>query len=268
MHRHKQTGSYVYHAALRAELTRTLGLQWTPVDKGIAEIAGVPKPLRRLFSTLMSQRGSLTARRYRHSVPAKEAPAMRKTVVFVAVLALWLASGAPQAVASTPKPDSCRQDEPPVVDGTLTISNLVDLGSEGHVWALDAVTERVRVWQIGPRLFCVKREADVTWISYAGISPAGTGTISAGVTGTAHGIKYLRVSGAFTPAYPTSGNIGNFDAQCQPDGTCTGLEPRIATLYFPQFKHLDFGWFDYLVTSSGHGTWHQTPNGDTGDITG
>jgi conjugative relaxase-like TrwC/TraI family protein len=55
VHRHKQTGSYVYHAALRAELTRTLGVQWTPVDKGIAEIAGVPRPLRRLFSTRRAQ---------------------------------------------------------------------------------------------------------------------------------------------------------------------------------------------------------------------
>lgn len=44
---HGQTGSYVYHATLRAELTRTFGVQWTPVDKGIAEIAGIPKPLRR-----------------------------------------------------------------------------------------------------------------------------------------------------------------------------------------------------------------------------
>jgi hypothetical protein len=33
VHRHKQTGSYVYHATLRAELTRTLGVQWTRVDK-------------------------------------------------------------------------------------------------------------------------------------------------------------------------------------------------------------------------------------------
>ncbi len=55
MHRHKQSGSYVYHATLRAELTRTLGVQWTPVDKGIAEIAGIPKPLRRLFSVRRGQ---------------------------------------------------------------------------------------------------------------------------------------------------------------------------------------------------------------------
>ena len=193
---------------------------------------------------------------------------MRNTAVVVTLLGLLFVSGAPPAAAATPQPDSCRQDKPLVVDGTLTIDNVTDVGSGGHVWALDKITERVRVWEIGPRLFCVKREADVTWISYAGISPAGTGTISAGVTGTAHGSKYLRVNGPFTPNYPTSGNIGHFDAQCQPDGNCAGIEPRIVTLYFPHFVHLDFGWFDYLVTSAGRGTWHQTPDGDTGDITG
>ncbi len=194
---------------------------------------------------------------------------MRKTsIVVVTLLALSVLAGVPQAAATTLKPDTCRQDQPPVVDGTLTIDNLVDLGSDGHVWAHDTSTERVRVWKIGPRLYCVRRDADVTWVSYAGISPAGTGTISAGVTGTAHGTVYLRVSGPFTPVYPTSGNIGHFDAQCQPDGTCTGLEPRIITLYFPHFTHLDFGWYDYLATSPDNGTWHQTPDGDTGDITG
>jgi conjugative relaxase-like TrwC/TraI family protein len=55
VHRHKQSASYLYHAVLRAELTRTLGVQWTAVDRSIAEIAGIPKPLRRVFSTRRGQ---------------------------------------------------------------------------------------------------------------------------------------------------------------------------------------------------------------------
>ncbi|MEJ7891617.1 MAG: MobF family relaxase [Solirubrobacteraceae bacterium] len=42
--------SRVYQAVLRAELTRSLGVAWTPVTKGIAEIDGVPESVRREFS--------------------------------------------------------------------------------------------------------------------------------------------------------------------------------------------------------------------------
>jgi conjugative relaxase-like TrwC/TraI family protein len=51
LHRHATTASYVYQASLRSELTRALGVAWTTVDKGIAEIRGVPTDLMREFST-------------------------------------------------------------------------------------------------------------------------------------------------------------------------------------------------------------------------
>lgn len=51
LYRHATTASYVYHAALRSELTRDLGVEWTRIDKGIAEIAGVPADLVRAFSS-------------------------------------------------------------------------------------------------------------------------------------------------------------------------------------------------------------------------
>jgi len=45
-----RTGGFVYQAVLRGELTRTLGVAWSPVRKGQAEIDGVPRGLLRLFS--------------------------------------------------------------------------------------------------------------------------------------------------------------------------------------------------------------------------
>src|SRR4051812_33906471 len=48
---HKKSAGALYQAALRNELTRTLGVSWTPVSKdGQAEIAGVPTELTRLWS--------------------------------------------------------------------------------------------------------------------------------------------------------------------------------------------------------------------------
>ncbi len=45
-----KTVGYLYEAQLRAELTRRLGLGWTPVTNGIADIDGVPTPVLRAFS--------------------------------------------------------------------------------------------------------------------------------------------------------------------------------------------------------------------------
>ena len=53
--RHTHTASYVYHAVLRGELTRRLGVGWTAPVKGVAEIAGLPDDLLDTFSTRRRQ---------------------------------------------------------------------------------------------------------------------------------------------------------------------------------------------------------------------
>ncbi len=47
----QRTLSAVYHATLRAELTRRLGVAWGPVVNGIADIAGVPDEVMAVFSS-------------------------------------------------------------------------------------------------------------------------------------------------------------------------------------------------------------------------
>jgi conjugative relaxase-like TrwC/TraI family protein len=60
---------YLYEAQLRAELTRSLGVEWTPVRRGIADVQGIPKKTLRAFSRRraeieahMAERGETTAR--------------------------------------------------------------------------------------------------------------------------------------------------------------------------------------------------------------
>ena len=48
--RHAKTAGYLYHAALRDQLTRELGLAWGPVEKGTAEIQGIDEAVLRHFS--------------------------------------------------------------------------------------------------------------------------------------------------------------------------------------------------------------------------
>ena len=51
LYAHRVTAGYLYQAELRHQLTNTLGVAWTPVQKGAGEIAGIPPELLRAFST-------------------------------------------------------------------------------------------------------------------------------------------------------------------------------------------------------------------------
>jgi conjugative relaxase-like TrwC/TraI family protein len=51
MYLHARTAGCIYQAALRGELTKRLGVGWGPVRRGVAEITGIAKPLRKEFST-------------------------------------------------------------------------------------------------------------------------------------------------------------------------------------------------------------------------
>jgi Ti-type conjugative transfer relaxase TraA len=50
LYREAQTAGYLYQAALRAELTGRLGVEWGPVSRGSADIVGVPEAVVREFS--------------------------------------------------------------------------------------------------------------------------------------------------------------------------------------------------------------------------
>jgi conjugative relaxase-like TrwC/TraI family protein len=55
LYRHAKTAGYLYQAVLRAELTRRLGLAWTPVRNGLADVRGVPRPVIDAFSQRRQQ---------------------------------------------------------------------------------------------------------------------------------------------------------------------------------------------------------------------
>lgn len=46
-----RTAGCIYQAALRGELTRTLGVGWGPVRRGVAEVTGISTALRKAFSS-------------------------------------------------------------------------------------------------------------------------------------------------------------------------------------------------------------------------
>lgn len=178
-----------------------------------------------------------------------------------------LAIGAPPASAVPPGPNLCPTTRPTLYDVTMSVSNSVDRGTAGNVWAKEQYLQHVRVWKIGQQHYCFVIEYDGTWTSVAGVSPGGTGTIPDGITGTWHGVRLARLTGQFNPQYPLSGHVADFDRQCGTDGVCTGRGPSFA-MYFSPIVHVNIVWHDFLATSANNGSWHLTPYGEFGDITG
>ena len=150
---------------------------------------------------------------------------MKRLIATLAMLvaAFGLTAATPSVDASAAvKPDSCPTDKPLVVNSYLTAENSSDTGPDGHVWALDAGTRSIQIWRLGGDAYCVKLHDVGTFTTFAGLSPEGTGTVSGGVTGSFDGTLYARLYARFAPTVATTGFLGNFDRQCQQDGTCAG----------------------------------------------
>ncbi len=67
---HAKTAGYLYEARLRSLLTHALGVEWTPVRNGIADIVGVPATVLRAFSR---RRADIEAELERHGTSSAAA---------------------------------------------------------------------------------------------------------------------------------------------------------------------------------------------------
>lgn len=96
MFRHGRTAGYLYQAVLRSELTARLGVGWTTVDKGVAEIAGTSPELRALFSkrraqieAAMADAGEVPSRRAAQVAAYRTRPAKVVVDADTSVYARW-----------------------------------------------------------------------------------------------------------------------------------------------------------------------------------
>ena len=183
------------------------------------------------------------------------------TVVIAAVAALAIV---PQIAASAAV-EACPGGGPLVVNAYATYSNGADFGADGHVWALDAARESIQIWQIGTNTYCVKRQDIGTFTTFAGVSPEGTGTVPGGVTGRWNGEIVAVIHGTFAPTAPTRGFVGDFDRQCQQDGTCL-LPEFTARSYISNITSAQFLRFSATFAAGACGVWRQSIDGNTGDI--
>lgn len=76
LYAHAKTGGYLYQAHLRMELTRRLGVQWTDVHRGRAEVDGIPAPVLRAFSRRRTEIEAQLAQRGEHTAKAAQVAAL------------------------------------------------------------------------------------------------------------------------------------------------------------------------------------------------
>ena len=185
-------------------------------------------------------------------------------------------AGPADAAPTTPVP-VCAGAKDLVVDVTQGVLNqpLVP-ARDGHMWANFDYTQHLRLWAVGAQQYCVRKDFEGTWVSVAGPSPSGTGTVSDGVTGTFQGTELWEWTAELSPTAPTSGDLGVVDAGCTAVDVCADDGYLIVNkYYFPLdgYKHCSLVRSSLDVDGGTHGHLSLSYNGGrrltvVGDITG
>jgi hypothetical protein len=205
---------------------------------------------------------------------------MRRIALGLATLAaLATAAGALAAGGLTlDKADisaaACKTGHPrELVNVRYTLVNDYDSGFAGNAWANDSIHRQLRIWKSKTTgKFCAQVRDSGSFVTFAGTSPSGSSTVSAGIGGRMNG-GYVTTSftGTYAPSYATHGNLGTFDLQCTSASDCPGAYPSYSS-YFSSTSGdslAQWGWI--YKAQKHHGTWlnqDDTPAAASGDITG
>jgi hypothetical protein len=160
-----------------------------------------------------------------------------------------------------------------VVNVNYTLINDFDSGVAGNAWANDTINRHLQIRQDGnssSTTFCAMIDDTGSFVTFAGISPAGTATVSAGIAGRIMGgYTTTLFTGALSssPAYKTHGNLGTFDLQCTDANTCPGAHPSYLS-YFTSTSGNSLANWSWSYHTAQNGNWLNADTGNSGDITG
>jgi hypothetical protein len=201
---------------------------------------------------------------------------MRKFIVglvLAAALVLPAAASAtgPTLDVSQLATSQCAPSGAAVVDVYYGLKNDYDSGYAGNAWANDSILRHLRVWPTIGGYCGIVQDAGV-FSTFAGPSPSGLSTVSAGILGVlGGGYRSTVFTGTFAPsAYATSGYLGTFDLACTSASNCPGARPS-PLKYFTGTSGFDLAWWGWQYVTRAHGTWVNsidTTAATGGDITG
>ncbi len=162
------------------------------------------------------------------------------------------------------------------VDVNYTLKNDYDSGVAGNAWANDTINRHLQIRQVGNSTpgdttqYCATVDDTGAFVTFAGASPAGTGTVTAGIVGRINGGYDTNLfTGTLdpSPAYKTHGNLGAFDLQCTDAYNCPGAHPSFLS-YFNGSPSWDYANWNWAYHTAKNGSWLNADSGNSGDITG
>ena len=198
---------------------------------------------------------------------------MHRILLVLAILTGILALGSPADAATfTPGPQlaasACGTDRSLVINVVEAVVDDRDDGVHGNVWASDSYMRMIQVWQTGADTFCATVRYAGSFVTIAGDSPGGTGSVAAGIRGVMHG-GYRSTSFHATllasPAWRTRGFVGVVDYGCHGTTTCPGRIDWVGQ-YFSGAGDFALAWWGWEYRAGSHGTWINAADGNSGDI--
>ncbi len=194
-----------------------------------------------------------------------------------ALLAAAVTASTALAVHNPPaaNPQQCTQGTL-VVNVNYTLKNDYDSGVAGNAWANDTINRHLQIRQVGNTApnsttqYCAMVDDNGFFVTFAGVSPAGSGHVSAGIVGRINGgYDTTLFTGTLdpSPAYATHGNLGTFNLACTDAYTCPGAYPSFLSYFSgsPAWDYADWGWTYHTAQN---GIWINASTGNSGDITG
>jgi len=158
-----------------------------------------------------------------------------------------------------------------LVNVTYGLTNDYDSGFAGNAWANDTIGRHLQIWQAPDGTYCAAVSDVGAFVTFAGPSPSGLSTVSAGVFGVLNGgYVTTRFTGTFAPSLRTHGFLGVFDLQCTSAYTCPGAHPSYLS-YFSSTSGDDLAHWGWIYYAGRHGTWLNQDDVSAaggGDITG
>lgn len=186
LYRHAKTAGYLYQAVLRAEITDRIGLGWTPVDRGVADLTVVPREVIDHFSQRrheilehMVEHGGRSAASAQ--IAALETRRAKDEPPLARQRAQWRARAAEHGLGPDKLADLTAQPRPPTPTA-LTGIDPEQLTEHASTFGRpDVLQALARAQPTGARLADLERLADQT-LNAAQVVRLRDGTAQAGIT--------------------------------------------------------------------------------------
>jgi hypothetical protein len=143
----------------------------------------------------------------------------------------------------------------------------------GNAWANDTINRHLQIRQDGngtSTSYCAMIDDTGSFVTFAGASPGGTSTVSAGINGRINGgytTKDFTGTLNSTQTYAMRGNLGTFNLNCDTSFNCPGAHPSFLSYFTgsPSWDYANWGWSYHTAKN---GDWLNADSGNSGDITG